>query len=255
MASGEEHADGPKLTLGEHLGELQRRLRYAAVGLALATAVALWFGEPLIRLCERPFLQAMEQSGQPPRLTMIGLTDAFMTYLRVSVYAGLVVASPWVFYQLWMFVAAGLYRHERRVVMWAIPFSVLLFVAGAAFAVWISGPAIRFFLGFADTLGVVPIVTLEAYISFMTNLLLAFGMVFQVPLAVLVLAKAGLIRQATLAKYRRHIIVALAIIAALLAPPDALSMILMLMPMWLLYELGVGLAWVLVFRKRKSDTG
>ena len=249
---GEEH-DGPKMTLGGHLGELQRHLRYAAIGLALATAVALWFGEPLIRVCELPFLRAMEQAGQRPQLTMIGLTDAFMTYLRVSLYAGLVVSSPWVFYQFWMFVAAGLHRHERRVVVWSIPFSVLLFVFGAVFAVWISGTAIRFFLGFADTLGVVPIVTLEAYISFMTNLLLAFGLVFQVPLVVLVLAKVGLIQRETLTRYRRHIIVAMAILAALLAPPDALSMILMILPMWLLYELGVGLAWLLIFRGRTPE--
>jgi sec-independent protein translocase protein TatC len=248
--SPDDHDDGPKMTLSEHLGELGRRLRYALIGLAAATAVALWFGEPLIRLCEQPFLRAMEQAGQPPQLTMIGLTDAFMTYLRVGLYAGLVASSPWMFYQLWMFVAAGLYRHERRAVLWAIPFSVLLFLAGAGFAVWLSGPAIRFFLAFAGTLGVVPIVTLEAYISFMTNLLLAFGLVFQVPLAVLVLAWAGLIQHKTLSRYRRHIIVAMTIVAALLAPPDALSMILMVLPMWVLYELGVVLAWVLVFRRR-----
>ncbi|MCL2701925.1 MAG: twin-arginine translocase subunit TatC [Phycisphaerae bacterium] len=251
--SPDETDDGPRMTLGEHLGELGRRGRYALIGVAVATAGALWFGERLIRLCEQPFLRAMEQAGHRPELTMIGLTDAFMTYLRVGLYAGLVAASPWVFYQLWMFVAAGLYRHERRVVLWAIPFSVLLFVAGAAFAVWVSGPAIGFFLGFAGTLGVVPIVTLEAYISFMTNLLLAFGLVFQVPLVVLVLAWVGLIEHKTLSQYRRHIIVAMAIVAALLAPPDALSMILMVLPMWLLYELGVGLAWVMVFRKRTSE--
>jgi len=250
-----EQVDAATMTLGEHLGELQRRLKYALAGLALTTAGALCFAEPLIRLCERPFQQAMAQTGHQPQLTMIGVTDAFMTYLRVGLYAGMILAAPWVFYQLWMFVATGLYRRERRVVLWSVPFSVVLFLLGASFGVVVSGPALRFFLAFAGTLGVAPIVTLEAYISFMTNLLLAFGLVFEVPLVVLVLAKVGLIRRDMLNRYRRHVIVAMTIIAALLAPPDALSMILMVLPMWLLYELGAVLAWVLVFRKEQHRDG
>ncbi|MCL2700624.1 MAG: twin-arginine translocase subunit TatC [Phycisphaerae bacterium] len=255
VVSIDDEQAAAKMSLGEHLAELRRRVIYALIGLALATGVAMSFAQPLIRLCERPFLQAMEQSGQTPQLTMIGLTDAFMTYLRVGLYAGLVLAAPWIFYQLWMFVAAGLYRHERRYVLWAVPFSVLLFLLGAAFGVWLSAPAIRFFLGFADTLGVVPIVTLEAYISFMTNLLLVFGLVFEVPLVVVVLAKVGLVERRTLSKYRRHVIVAMTAAAAFLAPPDALSMILMVLPMWGLYELGIGLAWVVVFRKKAVGRG
>ena len=129
----------------------------------------------------------------------------------------------------------------------------VLFVAGAAFAVVLSIPAIKFFIQFGNDLGIRPIITLDEYVGFMTNLLLAFGAVFQVPLVVLVLAKVGLVDMPRLRRYRAHVIVAMSVIAAVLAPPDLLSMLAMMLPMWLLYELGILLAWATVFRKKPAE--
>ncbi len=249
----EEH-ELPSMTIGEHLDELRKRLFYSVLGLFAALGITLYFGKDIIHLIEQPFMNAMRASGEQPQLAVTEVTAGFYTYIKVAVYAALVLSSPWIFYQLWAFVAAGLYPRERRYVNLAVPFSVALFLGGAAFAVVISIPAIEFFIEFGSSLDLVPIITLPDYISFMTGLLLAFGVVFQVPLVVLVLARVGLVDMRRLKKYRRHVIVAIAGVSALLAPPDVMSMVLMAVPMWLLYELGVALAWVLIFKKRRPES-
>ena len=242
----------PAMTLGEHLDDLRRRLFYSAGGLALGVVLCLIFGKQIMVWIETPFVAALTSMGKDPSLAVTTVTGAFGTYLRISVYAGLVLSSPWIFYQLWSFVAAGLYARERRYVWLALPFSLSLFLLGAVFAAYLSIPAIKFFISFGDEMGIKPIILLDEYVSFMTNLLLAFGAVFQVPLVVLVLARVGLVQAQTLRRYRRHVIVAMAAVAAVLAPADVFSMMAMLVPMCLLYELGVFLAWLLVFRKKRT---
>ena len=251
--TADEEDSMPVMTLGEHLEELRRRLFYAAAGLIAAMVLCLVFGTDILRWIEAPYAIAMKQMGKEPRLWFTGVTDPFSTYLRVSFYAGLVISSPWVFYHLWSFMAAGLYRRERRYVWMALPFSIFLFLTGAAFAVCLAIPALKFFISFGDQIGLSSIIGLDEYIRFMTNLLLAFGAVFEVPLVVLVLARVGLADMAMLRRYRRHIIVAMTALAAVLAPADLWSMMAMVLSMWLLYELGVLLAWLLVFRKEKAE--
>jgi len=242
----------PAMTLGEHLDDLRRRLVYSAAGLMLAMVLCLAFGKEIMVWIEKPFVAALSEMHKDPSLAVTTVTGVFTTYLRISFYAGLVLASPWIFYQLWSFVAAGLYRRERRYVWLALPFSLFLFLLGAVFAIYLSIPAIKFFISFGDDMGIKPIIMLDDYVSFMTNLLLAFGAVFQVPLVVLVLARVGLVDLQMLHRYRRHVIVAMAAAAAILAPVDVVSMLAMLVPMCLLYELGVFLAWLLVFRKNRT---
>ena len=245
--------DLPRMSLGDHLEDLRKRLILAILGLSVAVGLSLLAGRTVISWIEYPYQQAMLHMGKPIDLKVLEVTGAFTMYLKVSFYAGLVMASPWVFYQLWQFVAAGLFRRERKYVYMAIPFSVLLFLGWAAFAVLLSIPAIEFFIRFGDSLHLEPIITLYEYVSFMMNLLLAFGIVFQMPLVVLVLAKVGLVNMGTLRRYRRHVLVGISIVAAILAPPDILSMIAMALPMWLLYELGVLMSWLLIFRKRPAE--
>jgi sec-independent protein translocase protein TatC len=242
----------PAMTLGEHLDDLRRRLVLSATGLALSMTLCLIFGKEIMVWIEKPFVAALTEMHKDPSLAVTTVTGVFTTYLRISFYAGLVLASPWIFYQLWSFVAAGLYRRERRYVWLALPFSLSLFLLGAVFATYLSIPAIKFFISFGDDMGIKPIIMLDDYVSFMTNLLLAFGAVFQVPLVVLVLARVGLVDLRMLHHYRRHVVVAMAAIAAVLAPVDPGSMMAMLLPMWLLYELGIFLAWLLVFRKNRT---
>lgn len=242
----------PRMTLIEHLDELRRRLIYAGLGMVVALAACLAVGRQILALVEAPFAAAMQGLGISPQLAVLSVTGVFTTYLRISLYAALVLASPWIIYQLWSFVAAGLYRHERRYVRLAMPISLTLFLLGAIFAVILSVPAIQFFITFGKDLGIQAIITLNDYVAFMTQLVLAFGLVFQVPLVVLVLAKVGLVNRQSLSHYRRHVIVGLTAVAAFLAPPDVLSMLAMMLPMWLLYELGIVLASVWVFKPRQK---
>ncbi|MFB3892820.1 MAG: twin-arginine translocase subunit TatC [Phycisphaerae bacterium] len=253
-----EEAAMPRMTLGEHLDDLRKRLFLSVIGLTAAMILALIFGRELLNWIRHPYVVAMEKAGLKPDMNVFGVTEAFTMYLRVALYAGIVLASPWIIYQLWMFIGAGLYKREKRWVKMAVPFFVVLFATGAVFAVFLSIPAMRFFFSFGQNLfgsgeGVKLVIKLEDYIDFMTNLVLAFGAVFQMPLVVLVLAKIGLVDMRKLNRYRRHVIVAIAAIAAVLAPPDLGSMIAMVVPMWVLYEFGVLLAWLLILRKRKPQ--
>ena len=247
------------MTIGEHLDELRKRLFYAVIGLFIAVVACLFFGKSLIRAIELPFTQAVARAAekapgkidQHTALKFTDVTGPFTMYLKISFFAALVIAAPWVFYQLWMFVAAGLYQRERKWVQISIPFSVLLFLLGAWFAVFLSIPAIEFFILFGAGLDMEPIVTLTDYVDFMTNLVLAFGVVFEMPLVVLLLAKIGLMDMKKFNHFRPHVVVIIAVIAAVLAPPDFWSMVAMILPMWVLYEFGVLLAWLLILRKQK----
>ncbi len=195
----------------------------------------------------------MREGPAEDRLAIPSVTAGFVTYFGVALVAGLVLASPWIFYQFWMFVSAGLYRRERRYVTVAVPFSAGLFVAGAAFFLFVaSTPLMRFFIAFNEWLGVRPVIMLRDHIRFITHLMLMFGLAFQTPIVVLLLAKMGLVTVKTLNHYRRHVIVGVLILAALMTSPSPVDQVLLAVPMWLLYELGVLLAYLLVERKRKE---
>jgi len=244
MAEDATH-EGPQLTLVEHLDELRRRLIYALLGLAIAMIAALVFGNHLVDAFRHPYVQAMEELGREPQLTVLSLSKAFTTYIKIALVAGLVVSSPWVFYQLWQFIASGLYRPERRFVTYTAPASALLFVAGVLFLLLVVAiPIIKFFVNFSSWLGLTSMVTFDSYVSFVTGLALVFGLAFQTPLVVLMLGRLGLVTLATLRYYRRHVIVVILILAATFTPPDIISQLSLALPVWLLYEIGVILVWL-----------
>jgi len=247
--------DNPRqMTLGEHLEELRRRLIYALAGLAVAMGLTMIFGRQLIGVLEQPYMQVAKEQGLDSQLAVLSSTAAVIVYFNVALIAGAILASPWVFYQLWMFISAGLYPHERRYVTYAVPLSVALFVAGAAFFLLVAlKPALRFLLGFSTWLGVRPVVTLQEHISFVTTMMLVFGLAFQTPMVILVLAKMGLITVRTLSKYRRHVIVAILILAAVATPPDIVDQLILAVPMYLLYELGVLLAYLAVNKRPPTE--
>lgn len=232
-----------RMTLGEHLEDLRRRLIYAIIGLVVGMGISLFFGQQIIEVLKGPYVKVMEEFGLKPDLAVLDWTSSFTTYLKVSLICGLVVAAPWIFYQLWMFVSAGLYPRERRYVLFAVPFSAGLFVCGAAFFLFVMAPyVLRFLLGFTAWLGLTPVITLQSHIGFMTGMMLIFAVAFQTPLLVLLLVKIGAVPLKTFNKYRKHVIVAILIIAAIVTPPDPFSQIALALPLWLLYELGILLA-------------
>jgi len=184
------------------------------------------------------------------RLQTLAPAEAFVAYMKVSFIAGLILTSPWVFYQIWMFVAAGLYPSERKYVHTAIPFSTALFVIGALFFLFFIAPlTLSFFLKFGDIVGTASNWTLQRYISFVTVLMLVFGIAFQTPIAIFILVRTGLVAIATLRSVRKYVILGIFIVAAVATPPDVVSQISLAIPLYGLYELGIILA---LFAERKA---
>lgn len=193
-----------------------------------------------------------DQIPQNQRLQILAPADAFVGYMKISLISGLILSSPWVFYQLWMFIAAGLYSYERRYVRIAVPFSSALFVIGALFFLFVVAPiSLGFFLSFGDYIGVSSNWTFQKYISFITMLMLVFGLGFQTPIAIFVLNRTGLLSIKSLRASRRYVFIGVFAVAAIATPPDVISQITLALPLYVLFELGIYLSWF-AERKRKS---
>jgi sec-independent protein translocase protein TatC len=245
----EDEVGQKKMTLVEHLDELRTRIIRALLGLAVGMVIALILSQPAIDIINGPYERA---TGL--KLKATDMMSPFMVYMQISLYMGLLIASPWIFYQIWMFIAAGLYKHERKYVVYAVPFSATLFIVGALFfLLYISPMLLAAFNAFNTWLNVEMIVTLDNNVDFMTNMMVVFGFCFQMPIAVLLLGKMGLVTVKTLSRARRYVIVAILILAALVTSPSPLDQIALAIPMWLLYELGVLLVYLLVEKKRRAE--
>jgi len=196
-----------------------------------------------------------ETAGKPlpfdRQLKSMAPAEAFMAYMKVSLMSGLILTAPWVFYQIWAFVAAGLYPIERRYVYRAVPFSAALFIIGALFFLFvIARVTLVFFLSFGDVVSVASTWTLQKYISFVTILMLVFGVAFQTPIAVFILVRTGLVSIKTLRRNRKYVILGLAFVSAVATPsPDPFSMLALLLPLYALYELGIILS---IFAEKKA---
>ncbi len=236
------------MSLSDHLEELRRRLFLAVIGLVTATTAALVFGRDLIQFLNAPYVRAVGDKG----LAVLTVSAGISAYFKVSLLAGVIVASPWIFYQFWMFISAGLYQREKRYVNYSLPFAVVLFLAGAAFFYFlVAEQVLTFLLGFSESMGLEPVITLQSYISFITTMMVVMGLGFQTPLIILVLTRTGLVSQATLTNHRKHVIVGILIVCAILTPPDIFSQLAVAIPIWLLFEMGIILSY-LTARKTKT---
>ncbi len=224
------------MSLGDHLEELRARILLALMGLAVGLIVSLIFGNRIVGFIKAPY----DNLRPDDPLIVIGVADAFIAYFKISLIAGLILTSPWVFYQLWAFIAAGLYPRERKYVYTSLPFSVSLFVAGAMFFLFIIAPiSLGFFLKFGDWLGIQSQWTLQKYVSFVTILMLVFGLGFQTPIAIFILNRTGLVSIATLKSIRKFVFFGAFIASAIATPPDVISQITLALPLYLLFELGI----------------
>ncbi len=222
-----------------HLRELRRRVLAAMLVYVVGVLVLMNFSDEVFNWISTPIREALP-SGTP--LVFLNAPDVFFTYLKVALVMSLFVTAPFTFYQLWAFVAPGLYRHERRAFLSYVLSSVALMIAGGAFAFYVVFPLVfSFFLGFStDTIVAMPAV--REYLSLVLKLLFAFGLSFQIPIVMLLLVRLDLVAVETLSSRRRHVIVWAFIIAAILTPPDIISQSFLAVPMLLLYELGLWLA-------------
>ncbi len=187
------------------------------------------------------------------RLMSLGPSDALLSFMKISFITGLILTAPWVFYQIWMFVAAGLYANEQKCIKTAIPFSAGLFILGALFFLFIVAPlTLRFFLVFGDLIGVTCNWTFQKYISFVTTLMLVFGLAFQTPIAIFILNRTGLVSTQVLRSNRKYVLLGTFIVAAVATPPDPLSQISLAIPLYGLYELGIVLC--VTFNKKRKQS-
>jgi sec-independent protein translocase protein TatC len=250
------------MTFWEHLEELRGRLIKALIAFGLGAGVSWYFREAILIWLTTPFVQAWSQSvSGKASLHFPAPASLFISYLQLSILAGLVFALPIIFYQLWAFVAPGLYARERRL---AIPFvvsSTLLFVGGSYFGWKFAFPvAFKYLLDFSGQLksGAVelqlePTVMIGDYIEFISRMLLAFGAVFELPVLVFFLSLAGLIDHTHLIKFSRYFVVLAFLIAAVITPPDIMSQFLLAVPLCALYALSIGIAWLFARNKAKIE--
>jgi sec-independent protein translocase protein TatC len=241
------------MSLGDHLEELRSRLISAIIGLVIAVVICLCFGKYIVAFIEKPFI---DELGEDAVLQSIAPAEGIISYMKIGLIAGVILASPWIFYQLWQFVAAGLYPHEKKYVYKSIPFSAGLFVTGALFFIFVIAPkTLKFFVLFNERfLGVSSNFTFANYISFIGMLTLIFGLAFQTPIAIFVLYKTGMVSIADFRKFRKYVFFGIVVVASAVIPgSEPISLFAMVIPMSLLYELGI-LLCSLSERKKKPKT-
>lgn len=291
-----------RMSIGDHLEELRNRLLKALVGFVVAGAVCMYFGNDVIYFFCRPLMSAYQERGINMQLYFTEMGEPFMVWLRISLITGAAIASPWMVYQLWLFVAAGLYRHERKWVTRYIPLSVTLLIVGMVFVYLVVLPlTVAFFLDFGITLRapesvqvattqplfilphlkgdpvappemgmwynelehklkvhiggkssvvqilpeglLAPHITLQKYIDLVTMMLLVFGLAFQLPLVVMAIVRIGIVEVEQLKSARKIVYFGLLVLSAAVSPGDVITVtMLMLVPLILLYELGIVLA-------------
>ena len=238
-----------KMPFTAHLTELRKRLIISFVAVGVGFALAYTFSSEIFEWLVQPLIRVL-----PPgdKLVFTALPEAFFIYLKVSLIAGIVLASPMIFYQLWMFVAPGLYHKEKRLVLPFVLISSLLFAGGALFGYYVVFPtAFRFLVGFS-TENIRALPALQQYLSLCLKLLLGFGLIFEFPVLAYFLGRAGIINSRMMAKNRRIAILLIFIVAAILTPPDVVSQILLAIPLYLLFEISI---LVVKFSGRKKKEG
>jgi len=240
--------ENEKLSFTAHLEELRRRLIVCFVAVGVGFVLSYFFKEKLFEILMRPLLATL-----PPgeKLIFTGLPEAFFSYLKVAFLSGVMLAVPVIMYQLWRFVAPGLYRQEKKLVLPAVCLSSLFFMGGALFGYFLVFPmGFRFFLGFASDF-IRPLPSMREYLSLASKLLLAFGLVFELPLLITLLSRFGLVSVNMLKKSRKYALVLFFVAGAVLTPPDVVTQVMMAVPLMALYELSI---WgARIFGKRKEE--
>ena len=223
-------------TLISHLLELRDRLLRALIAVFVIFLPLVFFSNDLFTFVARPLIEKLPEGTS---LIATSVVAPFMTPLKLALIAAIFVAMPYVLYQIWGFVAPGLYRREKRFALPLFASSVVLFYTGVAFAYFIVFPLMFAFLTTTTPAGVRMMTDMSSYLDFTLLLFFAFGIAFEVPVAVVLLASTGLVKVETLKKNRGYVLLGIFVVAAFLTPPDAISQSFMAIPMYILYELGI----------------
>jgi sec-independent protein translocase protein TatC len=241
---------GAEQSFISHLIELRERLLKAIAAVLIMLLVLLPFSDRLYHFIAEPLMQRLPRGSQ---MVAIDVASPFMTPVKLTFFVALFVAMPAILYQAWRFVAPGLYRHEKRMALPVLVSSVLMFYLGCAAAYYVVLPKVFTFLLGVTPQGVSMMTDIGHYLDFVITMFFAFGLCFEVPVVVFILAWLGWVNVEQLTRQRRYVILGAFVLAAIVAPPDVLSMLMLAIPMCVLYELGV-LAVRVFVRKSRSDS-
>jgi sec-independent protein translocase protein TatC len=248
----QEPLEGKQMTFLEHLEELRKRILHSVVSIAIGACICFYFRDKIYAYLARPLIEAFHAFGMPEKLVYINPVDPFNLYLKLSIMAGLFLASPYVLFQIWLFISPGLYRHEKRYI-W--PFVILtsgLFITGGFFAYKLALPAaLKFLVAFAQQFQ--PMVTINEYWDFAISIIVGVGAVFELPVVILLLSIFGIVTPKFLLKNFRYAVLLTAIIAAGIVPSnDMTSVFVVWIPLIGLYALSIGLSWLVYLRKKRA---
>ena len=235
------------MPITEHLIELRRHLIHGFAAVLVIFLALAGFSREIYDIFSAPLTALL-----PVNSSMIAtdITSSFLAPIKLTLYLAVILAMPYILYQIWSFIAPGLYKHEKRIALPVLLSSVILFYLGIAFAYYVVLKSVlAFFIKFSPD-NVLPMTDIESYLNFVLKLFLVFGATFEIPVLTLLLVLVGVVTVDSLAQKRRYIIVGCFGIAALVTPPDGLSMIMLAIPMWLLFELGLVMARLLIKEKQ-----
>ncbi|MEC9389086.1 MAG: twin-arginine translocase subunit TatC [Myxococcota bacterium] len=244
-----------RMPLIDHLVELRDRMVRILIVSAIGCGACFAFAQPIWDMLVDPMNAALQESGRGT-MAITEPLEGFITYLKVAALAGIGLASPFIFYQIWAFIAPGLYPSEKRTVLPLVFASTALFLGGASFGYFVIFDfAFPFFLDVTETLGddIEAVLSINAYLGLATKLLIAFGVSFQLPIGIYFLARVGLVDHTDLFQSFRYAVVAMFVVSAIITPPDILSQCLMAGPLVILYGVGIVLAYFFSTKERDDD--
>ena len=242
----------PTMGFLDHLEELRTRLVYSIAAVAVGFFACWWKVETIYDVMQRPIMKALKDNGMSERLVYLNPTEPFNLYLKIAALAGLFLTSPFVLYQVWMFISPGLYRNEKRYVVPFMVSTIALFSAGGYFGYKIVYPqALGFLIHFGRQFQ--PMITIGEYTSLFLSIILGMGLVFELPILIFFLALMGMITARFMWKNFRYAILVIFIVAAIVSPtPDVLNMCIFAAPMIALYALSIGIAWAVHPKQRRA---
>jgi len=239
------------MTFFEHLSELRKRIINSLISVVIGAAVGWIVAPRFVNWITRPMIKALGDAHLDKKLVYTHPAGYLNLLITLSIYLGLVIASPWILYQIWLFVAPALYKHERSAITGFLFSTVFLFLAGIAFGYFVSLPyVLRFLISFQGP--VVPLISINEYFDLILMILLGLGLVFELPILIFFLSLFGIVTPKFMLKNFRYAILIIALLAAVLTPtPDATTMLVFMAVMVGLYFLGVGVSWVVVRRRER----
>src|SRR5712671_2953587 len=240
------------MTFFEHLSELRKRIIYSLYAIGIGAFIGVYVSKYIINWIIRPIIKALTEAHLDPTLVYTHPAGYLNTYITLGVYIGIVLASPVVLYQVWLFVAPALYKHERSAMTGFVFSTVFLFLAGIAFGYFVTLPYIlRFLVSFQGP--IVPLINIDEYFDLILMVLLGLGLVFELPVLVFFLSLFGIVTPKFLWKNIRYAILIIAVVAAVITPtPDAMTMLIFMAPMLALYFIGIGVSAMVVRKKERQ---